>query len=368
MGGCRRRFRHLAAAEIAAPRGPCGRFKPGRGRIGGAWRLSREMDGKSAKADRAVAQIAERQHGVISICQLRAAGVSEDAARARVQAGRLHRLHRGIYAVGHSGISAHGRYMAAVLACGATRARAGRLETSPSSSGRTVAPADREGDRSVLDYWGAAVSHRSTANLWGLLSDSEGAIDVSIPRNSGRKKRRGIRVHRCLALLPAAVTLRSGIPVTTPARTISDLRQAASMRAGQGFVSARELRRAIRQADVLGLPIGDDVGRDRSRSDLERDFLRLCRRRRLPLPEVNVTVGRDLVDFLWRDRSLVVETDGYRYHRGRLAFEDDRERDLRLRALGFDVVRVSEKQVDEEPQRVAEVLVAALRVGADARQ
>ena len=231
-----------------------------------------------------------------------------------------------------------------------------------------MVPAGRGADSTVLDHWGAAVSHRSAAKLWGLLSDSEGAIDVSIPRNSGRKKRRGIRVHRYLALLPAAVTVRNGIPVTTPARTISDLRRAVSMGAGQGLVSAKELRRAIRQADVLGLPIGDEVERDGSRSDLERDFLRLCRRRRLPLPEVNVMIGRDLVDFLWRDQSLVVETDGYRYHRGRVAFEEDRERDLRLRARGFDVMRVSEKQVNEDPGTVAEVVVAALRVGADARQ
>ena len=86
------------------------------------------------------------------------------------------------------------------------------------------------------------------------------------------------------------------------------------------------------------------------------------------MPEVNVRIGRDLVDFLWRDRRLVVETDGYHYHRGRIAFDEDRERDLRLRALGFDVVRVSEKQVNEDPDDVAGAVVAALRVGADARE
>lgn len=107
--------------------------------------------------------------------------------------------------------------------------------------------------------------------------------------------------------------------------------------------------------------------RDRTRSDLERDFLRLCRRHRLPLPEVNVRIGVHLVDFLWRDRMLVVETDGYRYHRGRAAFEDDRGRDLELRARGFEVIRVAEKQVRDEEQRVAAVLGAALRVGADGR-
>jgi very-short-patch-repair endonuclease len=143
------------------------------------------------------------------------------------------------------------------------------------------------------------------------------------------------------------MTLRSGIPVTTVAQTISDLR---------GIAPAWELRRAIRQADVLGLPTGPVPAWDRTRSDLERAFLGTCRRYRLPLPEVNVRVGRFLVDFLWRDRGLAVETDGYRYHRGRQAFEDDRARDLELRARGFEVIRLSEKQVAEESRSVAEVL------------
>lgn len=143
------------------------------------------------------------------------------------------------------------------------------------------------------------------------------------------------------------MTLRNGIPVTTPARTISDLR---------GTGPEWELRRAIRQADVLGLPTGPVPGWDRTRSDLERDFLGICRRHRLPLPEVNVRVGRFLVDFLWRDQRLIVETDGYRYHRGRQAFEDDRARSLELRARGFEVIRLSEKQVAEEPRSVVEAL------------
>ena len=76
-------------------------------------------------------------------------------------------------------------------------------------------------------------------------------------------------------------------------------------------------------------------------------------------------VGPHLVDFLWRDENLVVETDGYISHRGRAAFEDDRGRDLDLRTRGFDVIHLAEKQVDDEPSRVAEVVGAALRVGAD---
>ncbi|HEX8689935.1 MAG TPA: DUF559 domain-containing protein [Solirubrobacterales bacterium] len=116
------------------------------------------------------------------------------------------------------------------------------------------------------------------------------------------------------------------------------------------------------------MAIGEDVGSDRTRSDLEGDFLALCRRQRLPRPEVNARLGEDLVDFLWRRSRLIVETDGYVYHRGRVAFEDDRERDLRLRGAGFDVIRVSEKQLNVEPGRVAEAVAAALRVGPDAHR
>jgi very-short-patch-repair endonuclease len=107
---------------------------------------------------------------------------------------------------------------------------------------------------------------------------------------------------------------------------------------------------------VLGLPLGEDVRRDHTRSDLERDFLRICKRRRLPYPEINVRVGPYLVDFLWRERRLAVETDGYGYHRGRQAFRDDRRRDLDLRGCGFEVVRLSEEQVADEPEQVAKIL------------
>ncbi len=98
---------------------------------------------------------------------------------------------------------------------------------------------------------------------------------------------------------------------------------------------------------------------DRTRSELEHLFLRLCRRYRLPAPEVNVRVGSLLVDFLWPEQQLVVETDGYRYHRGPVAFEDDRNRDLELRERGYEVLRFSYRQVTAEAERVA----AALRDG-----
>jgi very-short-patch-repair endonuclease len=194
---------------------------------------------------------------------------------------------------------------------------------------------------------GAVISHRSAAVLWGLLARDNLIVDISVPGNGGKKRRKGIRVHRSRTLTPDLVTRRHGIPVTKPSRTIADLR---------GAVSPRELRRAIRQADVLGLPLGPEIEPDRTRSDLERLFLRLCHRNQLPQPEVNKRIDRFEVDFLWPDRRLIVETDGYKYHRGKAAFEDDRDRDLRLRALGYEIVRLSYRQVTSEPNKVASLL------------
>jgi very-short-patch-repair endonuclease len=145
------------------------------------------------------------------------------------------------------------------------------------------------------------------------------------------------------------VVVRQGIPVTTPARTIADLR---------GTVSERDWRRAVRQAELRGMRI--DIQTDGTRSDLERDFLRLCRRYGLSRPEVNVRVGRWTVDFLWRREQIAVETDFYGYHRGRIAFRDDHARDLELRSHGFAVHRFSEEQVNERPAEVAADLRDAL--------
>lgn len=139
---------------------------------------------------------------------------------------------------------------------------------------------------------------------------------------------------------------------------MADLRLAIS--AGRETATRRELRRAIRQANVLGLPIDERDAADRTRSDLEDTFLRLCRHHRLPRPEVNVRIGPYLVDFLWREARLVVETDSYIYHRGKAAFQDDRGRAMELMRLGYRVLPLSERQVEAEPRRVAKALAAAL--------
>jgi very-short-patch-repair endonuclease len=124
---------------------------------------------------------------------------------------------------------------------------------------------------------------------------------------------------------------------------------------------------------MLGLPLGNELHGERTRSDLERDFLKICRRYRLSAPEVNVEVGAYEADFLWRDRRVIVETDSYRYHRGWQAFKDDHARDLELRQRGFEVFRFSEAQINEEAGRVASFLREVLasrphRVGADGGQ
>jgi very-short-patch-repair endonuclease len=272
--------------------------------------------------DHEVARIAAVQHGAISIAQLRLAGLTKTAVQNRCRAGRLHSLHRGVYAVGHIAPSHERRWMAAVLALAG----------------------------GVTGTVGAVLSHRSAAELWGLLPAGDGPVDVSLPSRSGRGRRLGILIHRPMSLEPAEITRRRGIPVTSPARTLADL---------QRTVPDGMLRRAIRQADFLGLPTGS-VRSDGTRSELERRFLWLCRHHRLPAPAVNMRIGALTVDFCWVEKMLVVETDGYQAHRGRAAFEDDRARDLTLRALGYTVQHLSYRQVFDEGDRVAAILRAVL--------
>src|SRR5206468_3749619 len=179
------------------------------------------------------------------------------------QAGRLHRVYRGVYAVGHTALGNEGRWMAAVLASGE----------------------------------GAVLSHRSATELWGLLEPRNGPVDITIPTAGGRRRRPGIRLHRFPSLPKAATTRHHGIAVTTPAQTIADLRRVASI---------DDVRRAIREAEFHRLDLGGEgADLDLTGSELERRFLGLCRRHRLPKPEVSVRVGRFEVDFLWRERRLI---------------------------------------------------------------
>ena len=172
-----------------------------------------------------------------------------------------------------------------------------------------------------------------------------------VPRRGGRERRRGVRVHRSPTLLPSHCTLRNAIPVTKPARTLEDLRR---------VLPATQFAAALREAEYLRLPIADRFEPDRTRSELEARFLALCRRHRLSLPEVNVRVGPFKVDFLWQDGRLIVEVDGWESHRTRSAFEADRARDVELKLLGYTVVRLTHRQLVNEPSRVAGTLLALL--------
>ncbi len=211
----------------------------------------------------------------------------------------------------------------------------------------------------------AVLSHMSAAALWGLLKPEEGPVDVTVPSTAGRAKRRGIRLHRVSTLspidgrsrhVPPRVTVRHRIPVTSVARTVDDLRRTAA---------PYLVRRPERQAGLKGYALSPHTKRRRTRSDLEDDFLVFLRRHRLPLPEVNVKVGRWEVDFLWRSASLAVETDFYDYHRGPTSFEDDHQRDLDLRRAGLTVHRYTGAQLTRYPAEIAgelgEVLAGGIR-------
>jgi hypothetical protein len=139
-----------------------------------------------------------------------------------------------------------------------------------------------------------------------MLNPHSGPIDVTVPGDGGREKRRGIRIHRSQSLIAGVTTRRNGIAVTKPGRTLRDLHRASPQPV---------FRRALRRALDLRLVSSAGVRREAhlTRSELERIFLSLCRRHRLPQPEVNARVGPYEVDFLWRDGWLIVETDGFRH-------------------------------------------------------
>jgi very-short-patch-repair endonuclease len=292
------------------------------------------MPNKGDMPDFEIARIAAVQHGIVTARQLAGAGLGRSAISERTRGGRLHRVHQGVYAVGHRAFSLHRRWMAAVLAGGE----------------------------------GAVLSHGSAAALWGLLRPIDGPVHVSVPTTAGLRCRRGIHLHRCTSLAEPSssashlqsgggrgrrllTTRRDRIPVTTVPRTIHDLR---------GCLPSYLVRRAIRQAELAGHRL-EGIEGDRTRSDLERDFLALCRRFGLPKPEVNAKVGRWEVDFLWRSRGLAVEADTFTYHRGSVAFEDDHACDFDLRARGYAIRRYTDSQIDNEPERVAADVAAALR-------
>lgn len=301
-------------------------------------RRGRGLDSRAR--ERALARLLDRQHGVAARRQLFALGYGRGAIAHRVDCSRLQVVHRGVYSLGSPArLGPRGRWLAATLACGD----------------------------------GAVLSHRSAAALWGLLPAGL-PIHVTVPgrRGSGAS---GIALHRPRELAFADCAERGGIPVTTLPRTLVDLAAVAD----QGTIA-----RAVEEADRLQLlEIGALVavrrrlaGRrgvrrlDRvliqlhpsepTRSELERRFASLCRRERLPAPSVNALAGGFEVDFLWPRQQLVVELDGYAFHRSRGAFERDRVRDAVLAVAGYRILRITAARLDREPDAVAAAIRALL--------
>jgi very-short-patch-repair endonuclease len=291
--------------------------------------------------------MANAQHGVLTRGQLLRLGFKRHAIDHRVTVGRLHPVARGIYAVGRPELSQRGRWVAAVLGCGS----------------------------------GAALSHRSAAALWGIVAVPRGDIEVSVPYASPRR-RPGVRVFRRPKLCLSDLTVRDGIPVTKPIRTLIDL--AAHLdRAG--------LERAINEADRLGWtdpealfaaldsypgqrgvgPLRELLGNRTFRltdSELERRFLSLVEAAGLRLPVTGKRLNGFKVDFFWPDLALVVETDGLTYHRTPAQQARDRLRDQAHTAAGLTHLRFTHAQVRFDPDHVLEVLVAtARRLGAEPR-
>jgi very-short-patch-repair endonuclease len=295
------------------------------------------------RGDREVAALAHAQHGVVSIAQLRAAGLGRGAVDLRVRHGRLHPVHRGVYAVGHARLTFRGCLWAAVLACGGPDA--------------------------------AVISHRSAAAVWDLLPAPGGPIDVTVLRRSG--PRPGIHVHRSRSFDPVidAVGQPDGLPTTTVARTLADLAAVLTPhRLGRVVHRAEHLRlldatavnahvaRAPRGANALRAAMNDLTARDPdiTRSELEERFLAVVDDWALPRPKVNAAIGHHTVDFLWPEHRLVVEVDGRAAHATARAFERDRRRDAELQAAGYRVIRFTYRQVVDEPAYVTGILRAIL--------
>lgn len=286
-----------------------------------------------------LARLAGRQAGVVSRRQLRELGYSEAAIGRAVSAARLHRVHRGVYAVGHRLLSAHGRCHAAVLACGPD----------------------------------AVLSHASAAWLWGLQPKLGSLVEVSIPTRGHPRK--AIQVHHLLSLGTEDRDKSEGLPVTAIPRTLLDL--AATLRRSP-------LDHAVQRAerlDLLDLGKIDAVLERRrgapgtvalrraleiyrapvfARSRPERLFLDLVKKAGLPHPAINTYVAGHEIDAYWERERFAVEVDGWDAHRSRAAFEQDPVRQEELKLAGIDSIRLTARRIEREPARVAERLAILL--------
>jgi predicted transcriptional regulator of viral defense system len=270
-----------------------------------------------------IARMAAEQWGVLSVGELRECGLSARAVATRVNRGGLHRLHRGVYAIGHRGVALEGRFLAAAKACGP----------------------------------GAVLSHLSAAALWGLMEWEERYPEVTI-RDTTPRAHPGIRVHRTCLLEPRDVRRHRQIPVTAPARTCIDLASELPYAAARRAVRQALSLRLLGVQDLLGVLEQQErrpgaatlrrivaTGAVPTRSLLEDVVLDLLLEAGFERPDINVPLvigGRRVVpDFRWADRRLVVEADGAAWHENELARHDDAERQALLEASGERVIRVT---------------------------
>lgn len=258
---------------------------------------------------------------MVTLAQLQALGLTRAAVEGRLRRGRLLRLYRGVYAVGHLALTENGRLIAAVYACGG----------------------------------GAVLSHRSAGVLHGLLRSSTSRIDVTVP--TARKPREGIALHATRSIHEADRAVLEGIPTTTVARTLLDLAD---------VLSEQRLAKAVDQAEVLRVfdlteleaalaRVPGRAGRHRLRrvlagyqpepqflrSRAERRLKRLCKEHALPMPQFNVNVAGYEVDAYWPEAKLALEFDGAATHYTRRAFHADRRRDRALATEGVQTARVT---------------------------
>jgi very-short-patch-repair endonuclease len=273
--------------------------------------------------DRVAAALATAQEGIAAREQLLAHGVGGHAIDHRVRTGRFVPVFRGVYAIGHAALSDLGRLHAALLAAGPD----------------------------------AVVSHRAAAVLHRILPSMPPFVDVTVAGNP-RRSRPGLKIHT--SRHPPQTTSVAGLPVTTPLRTLEDLR---------GTLAPAELERACAEALVRNLVTGNELEATRlvapdaaapTRSTLERRFLSVMREAGLPRPRVNHTVGPYEIDFAWLDQRVLVEVDGWRAHGHRLVFERDRARDAELAAMGYVVLRFTWRQLHDTPLLVAAQVAQAL--------